>query len=96
MGNIIDYLEAESANLETLKMLQKKVKYGVDTETAIAICEKVFNDRIIANFVASKIGDSHLGEEEIVNVIKYKKGEIKTLLEPFPTYFSERVSLLTR
>ena len=96
IGNIIDYLETESVNLEMLKMLQKKVKYGVDTETAIAICEKIFNDRIIANFIASEIGDSYLGEEEIINVIKYKKDEIKTLLEPFPTYFSERVSLLTK
>lgn len=96
IGNIIDYLEVESTNMEVLKKLQKMVKYGVDTDTAIAVCATYFNDRIIANLVANKIGDSRLSEEEIANVIKYKKEEIEIVLQPFPTYFSERLLLLTR
>ncbi|MBE5927040.1 MAG: DEAD/DEAH box helicase [Lachnospiraceae bacterium] len=96
IGNIIDYLDAESVNLEVLKTLQRKVKYGVNTDMAIAICDKVFNDRIIANYIVKEIGNIYLGEDEIVNVIKYRQTEVENVLEHYPTYFSDRITFLTR
>ena len=93
---IIDYLEAESASFEVLKSLQKKIKYGVNSDTAIAICEKIFNDRVIANSIVNEIGNKRLSEDEIVNAIKYKKTGIEKILEQYPTYFSDRISFLTR
>lgn len=56
----------------------------------------VVNASVCTGIGEADIISAYLGEEEIINVIKYKKDEIKTLLEPFPTYFSERVSLLTK
>lgn len=96
IGNIIDYLEAESASFEILKSLQKKIKYGVNSDTAIAICEKIFNDRVIANYIVNEIGNKRLSEDEIVNAIKYKKTEIEKILEQYPAYFSYRISFFTK
>lgn len=96
IGNIIDYLESESASFEVLKSLQKKIKYGVNSDTAIAICKKIFNDRVIANYIVNEIGNKHLREDEIVSAIKNKKTEIEKILEQYPAYFSDRISFLTR
>ena len=33
---------------DMLNILQKRVKYGVATKTAVSICETIFNDRVLA------------------------------------------------
>ena len=49
IGNIIDYLEDDGINVQGMMDLQKKVKYGVSSETSISICEKICNERLIAD-----------------------------------------------
>ena len=94
IGNVIDYLDSESVNIETLQLLQKQVKYGVRTDTEISICEKIFNDRIIANIITNELGNTGIKEDNILECIKYHHEEISNLLEEFPSYFNNRISFL--
>ena len=62
IGNICDMLDNDmSTEIERLKdmlnILQKRVKYGVATKTAVSICETIFNDRVLATKLTNIIGD---------------------------------------
>lgn len=94
IGNIIDYLDSESVNLEVLQLLQKQVKYGVCTDTAISICEKIFNDRIIANLITCELRDTRIKEDKILEYVRYHHKIINKLLEEYPSYFSDRINFL--
>ena len=94
IANIIDFMSSESVNLNTCMLLQKKTKYGVDTQTALSICEKVFNERYLARLMTDIIGDKSIGEDKIEKVIKAKKEQIETILRDYPSYFLNRVSYI--
>lgn len=96
IGNIIDYLDAESVNLESFRLIQKEVKYGVNTHTAIAVCEKVFNDRILAGLITDELGNQNIGEDEILSAVKGKRNEIEDVLSEYPSYFADRIKFLCR
>ena len=100
IGNIIDVIEnydEESSNvLRSMLLLQRRIKYGVKTETAVSICEKVFNDRYLANMIAEIIGNSEITTDFIVRIIKRHKEEILEILVDYPTFFSERIKGLCK
>ena len=79
MGNISDLIVIQENDTDdevdeddvvdprkTLSILQKKIKYGVPTQTAISICEKVFNDRILSQKITSVLGDDSIEIDRIV------------------------------
>jgi hypothetical protein len=74
IGNICDLITVDSEDEEavnpynTLNIIQKKIKYGVSTQTAISICEKVFNDRIIATKIAEVLKNEQMCKE----VLEYR------------------------
>ena len=94
-GSIIDIIEINEEDivnpLQHLLLLQKRIKYGVKTETAVSICEKVFNDRFLANLLAEEIGHDSIDTNRIIGVMKSHKEDILMLLSDYPTYFSERI-----
>lgn len=99
-GSIIDIIEINEEDivnpLQNLLLLQKRIKYGVKTETAVSICEKVFNDRFLANMLAEEIGLDSLETNRIVGAIKLHKDNILMLLSDYPTYFSERIKWICK
>lgn len=99
-GSIIDIIEINEEDivnpLQKLLLLQKRIKYGVKTETAVSICEKVFNDRFLANMLAEEIGLDSLETNRIVGAIKLHKDNILMLLSDYPTYFSERIKWICK
>lgn len=99
-GSIIDIIEINEEDivnpLQKLLLLQKRIKYGVKTETAVSICEKVFNDRFLANMLAEEIGLDSLETNRIVGAIKLHKDNILMLLSEYPTYFSERIKWICK
>lgn len=90
IGNIIDYLEDDGVNIQEMMNLQKKVKYGVSSETSISICEKICNERLIADKVTNIIGEKGISDEKIISVIKSHFEVIKETLESYPSYFINR------
>ena len=99
-GSIIDIIEINEEDivnpLQKLLLLQKRIKYGVKTETAVSICEKVFNDRFLANMLAEEIGLDSLETNRIVGAIKLHKDNILMLLSEYPTFFSERIKWICK
>ena len=99
-GSIIDIIEINEGDivnpLKNLLLLQKRIKYGVKTETAVSICEKVFNDRFLANMLAEEIGLDSLETNRIVGAIKLHKDNILILISDYPAYFSERIKWICK
>lgn len=91
VGNIIDLVDAECVNLDSLSLLQQALRYGVNTRTAISICEKIFNDRYLAGLITQILGDKVIKPDEIVQAVKLKREKILTLLSDYPTYFTNVV-----
>lgn len=90
IGNIIDYLEDDGVNVQGMMDLQKKVKYGVSSETSISICEKICNERLIADKVTDIIGEQGISDDKTISVIKSHFEVIKETLESYPAYFINR------
>lgn len=97
IGNIRDLL-ADSTGLfkdeleEELSLMQKKVKYGVPTLTALSICEKVFYDRLLAVKISDVLEDDDISEDEIIISIQQRKEEIMELLNDYPEFFGARIN----
>lgn len=87
VGNIIDLVDAECVNMDTLRLLQQALRYGVNTKTEVSICEKIFNDRFLAKKMATIIGNNGVSADEIVSFVNLKKGTIISLLSNYPSYF---------
>ena len=99
IGNICDMLDNNvSTEFERLKdmlnILQKRVKYGVATKTAVSICETIFNDRVLATKLTNIIGDDNISSEKLLEDIKQSKEEIFSKLEKYPAYFEDRLKFL--
>lgn len=96
IGNIRDLL-ADSTGLfkdeleEQLSLMQKKVKYGVPTLTALSICEKVFYDRLLAIKISDVLEDDDISEDKIITSIRKKKEDIEKLLKGYPKLFRDRI-----
>lgn len=94
-GNIIDLLESDSKdNTELLSTIQRKLKYGVSNETAVSICEKVFNERYLANKMAGIIGNNAIQNDSIIGAVKVFKPQILEFLLDYPSYFTSRIKWL--
>lgn len=87
VGNIIDLVDVECVNIDALKLLQQALRYGVNTRTAISICEKIFNDRFLAKQMTDIIGNNGVSTDEIVTFVKLKKEKMISLLSCYPSYF---------
>ena len=77
-----------------MSILQKKIKYGVPTQTAISICEKVFNDRILSQKITSVLGDNSIEADRIVRTIQICDTLVLEALEEYPEYLKDRVDYL--
>lgn len=95
VGSIVDIIEINDEDivnpLPNLLLLQRRMKYGVKTETAVSICEKVFNDRFLANLLAEEIGYDAIEANNIVGALKSHKDDILILLSDYPSFFSARI-----
>lgn len=81
---------------KTLSILQKKIKYGVPTQTAISICEKVFNDRILSQKITSVLGDDSIEIDRIVRTIQFCDTWVLDVVEGYPEYFKDRINYLIK
>lgn len=80
VGNIIDVIELSDEDianpLPDLLLLQRRIKCGVKSETAVSVCEKVFNERFLANLMAEKMRHDAITTDKIVSVVKSYKDDI--------------------
>ena len=109
VGNISDLIVIQENDMDdeldeddaidprkTLSILQKKIKYGVPTQTAISICEKVFNDRILSQKITSVLGDDSIETDKIVRTIQFCDTLVLNVVEGYPEYFKDRINYLIK
>ena len=99
IGNICDLFEKPDDALfdpiPSLQLLQRRIKYGVPTKTAAAICEKVFNDRQLSIGISKIIGSDDMDSDEIIGAVINKENEVLDYLAPYPSFFAERIHFLS-
>ena len=76
--------------------MQNKIKYGVSSQTAISICEKIFNDRVLAESISKIVQSNTVDTDNILSVIKDYEDDVFTLLNKYPEYFNDRLNYLLR
>ena len=89
----VDYIDAFNNTADNKILIctpEKKVKYGVSSETSISICEKICNERLIADKVTDIIGAQGISDDKIISVTKSHFEVIKETLESYPSYFINR------
>lgn len=98
VGNIIDVVDINNdcpdSTVSDLQLLQQRLRYGVKNETAVSICEKVFNDRFLANKLSDLIGNDMVKADNIIGIVQLFQTGIFEFLQPYPSYFSERIARL--
>ncbi len=80
----------------TLNVLQNKIKYGVSSQTAISVCEKMFNDRVLASKIREILMSDTIDTDSILRIVKWFQDDVFALLNDYPEYFSERLNYLLR
>ncbi len=90
VGALVEFVElispGEEMLIRELKLLQKRLRYGVATRRAVRICEAGFPDRIIAAEMAHALGAIRL-RGSIESSLRNAEGEMRMVLQKYPTYF---------
>lgn len=74
------------------QVFQKRLKYGLPTETTIALYELGFSDRVIAQDLATSLNLAATDKKDLVKVLKKKREGVEAVLEKYPSYFQNRIS----
>ncbi|MER9570266.1 DEAD/DEAH box helicase [Mesorhizobium opportunistum] len=86
---LADLVEERSEDLHArLVTVQKKIKYGLSSDAAIAFQEAGFADRV----VAQALGDAFPvidGYRDVVTACRTQRELVLATIEPFPRYFEE-------
>ena len=84
---------ATEENLDNLRLLQRKVKYGVSNARAAMFCENVLDDRMIAKEVISILGESGSSD---VDILRFEaiahKADIAEYASCLPAYCAQRIT----
>ncbi|MCP5162661.1 MAG: DEAD/DEAH box helicase [Hahellaceae bacterium] len=90
----IEMLDREGAGapINRLQIFQKRMKYGLPTETTIALYELGFSDRVIAQDLAASLNLAATQKKDLVNALKQNQTEVDLIMTKYPSYFKERMS----
>jgi superfamily II DNA/RNA helicase len=78
--------------INRLQLFQKRLKYGLPTETTIALYELGFSDRVIAQDLAASLNLAATQKKDLVKALKKDRDEARAVMEKYPSYFQERMS----
>lgn len=92
----IETLDQEGTGelVNRLQVFQKRLKYGLPTETTISIYELGFSDRVIAQDLAASLNLSGAKKNELVKLLGQDRVKSKAVIDKYPSYFQKRVSEL--
>lgn len=99
VGAVTEFAEAlgkDGTNdlITRLQLCQKRLKYGLPTETTIALYELGFSDRVIAQDLATALNLSATLKRDLVMALNNNKGKAKAVMEKYPRYFQMRMNEL--
>lgn len=80
--------------INRLQLFQKRLKYGLPTETTIALYELGFSDRVISQDLAGSLNLTATHKKELVKALKNHRDGANAVIEKYPLYFHERMNIL--
>ncbi|MFV0399030.1 MAG: helicase-related protein [Oscillospiraceae bacterium] len=88
--------EGTGDSINRLQLFQKRLKYGLPTETTIALYELGFSDRVIAQNLAASLNLAATQKKDIVKVLKKDRDGTGAVMGKYPSYFQKRMNELLR
>lgn len=93
IGALLDAVSEENSVLiEKLTKIQKMIKYGVSSAFSIEFCEKIANDRMLANLIDDLLGNQKNKSVSFYSVIKNYSDKIFLELKSYPDYYTQKLS----
>ncbi|MGC8493013.1 MAG: hypothetical protein ACP5SH_14885 [Syntrophobacteraceae bacterium] len=89
----VETLENERTGklISHLQLFQKRLKYGLPTETTIVLYELGFSDRVVSQDLATSLNILAVQKKDVVNALKQDRRAAVAVIEKYPTYFQERM-----
>ena len=78
--------------INSLQLFQKRLKYGLRTETTIALYELGFSDRVIAQDLAASLNLTATQKKDLVKALRQDRDGANAVMEKYPGYFQERMN----
>ena len=99
VGAVTEFIETLDQDgtgdlINHLQLFQKRLKYGLPTETTIALYELGFSDRVIAQDLAASLNLAATQKKDLVKALKKDRVEARAIMEKYPSYFQERMNEL--
>ena len=89
------FIEDAGNLIDTLRELQKRLKYGLPSPLSIALHELGFADRVVSMELALIIDGTRPEKRDVIQAITWQQEEILNRLGQYPSYFSEVYRNLT-
>lgn len=91
VAEIVQIINPGSSNdlLRNLQDLQKRLKYGLPTFSAITVCELGFADRVVSTELASIIGVDTPIRDTAVMALEAHEHAVRAMLQKYPRYFTQ-------
>ncbi|EOW9120562.1 DEAD/DEAH box helicase [Vibrio cholerae] len=97
VGAVCEFIETLDQDgtgdlINRLQLFQKRLKYGLPTETTIAIYELGFSDRVIAQDLAASLNLTATQKKDLVKALKKDRDGARAVMEKYPSYFQESMN----
>jgi superfamily II DNA/RNA helicase len=77
-----------------LQLFQKRLKYGLPTETDIALYELGFSDRVISQDLTSNLNLTATKKTSLIKAMQQNRDDAMEIIDKYPAYFRERMNEL--
>lgn len=77
-----------------LQLFQKRLKYGLPSETTIRLFELGFSDRVIAQDLSASLNLGSTPGNKIIKKLKQNRDDAMDVMAKYPKYFQERMNEL--
>lgn len=97
VGAVCEFIETLDQDgtgepINRLQLFQKRLKYGLPTETTIALYELGFSDRVISQDLAASLSLAATQKKDLVEVLRQDRDGARAVMEKYPSYFQERMN----
>lgn len=92
----VEMLDREGTGelINRLQLFQKRLKYGLPTETTIALYELGISDRVISQDLSTSLNLAATQKKDLVKALKQDRDGALAVMEKYPGYFQERMNEL--
>ena len=99
VGAVCEFIETLDQDgtgelINRLQLFQKRLKYGLPTETAISLYELGFADRVISQDLAASLNLVATQKKDLAKALKQDRDGANAVMEKYPRYFQERMNEL--